>query len=66
MQKKKPVLGQISKLTEDNKIEELKNGGKVDKEEGEEETLFNSPSSNLLPFKNPINSVLFGRQVQQN
>jgi len=54
-------LGQLSKLTEDSKVEELKNGGKVDKEEGEEETLFNSASTNLLPFKNPIHSALFGK-----
>jgi hypothetical protein len=53
----------LSKLTEDNKIEELKNGGKVDKEEGEEETLFNSSSANLLPFKNPIHSNLFRNQT---
>jgi hypothetical protein len=48
-------------LVEDTKIEELKNGGKVDKEEGEEETLFNSPLANLLSFKNPIHSILFGK-----
>jgi hypothetical protein len=48
-------------LVEDSKIEELKNEGKVDKEEGEVETLFNSHSANLLPFKNPIHSILFGK-----